>query len=110
MLTIKNFDVLKGRSFVISFHCGYIVSEAGEYVSPVRYDCMYVLKLKSNPSYKDVSFSLYRDMNIKDKGYRLYNSISGDYTVIKLESFKDMRTFADILENELATLKHLLWV
>ena len=110
MLTIERFEKLKGRTFVFLNECDWTITEAGEYISPVRHDCLYIMKLKSYTKSKEVRFSIYRSINIKDKGYRLYNSINGDYLVLKLESFKDMRTFTDILKNELATLKHLLWV
>ena len=101
MLTIKNFDVLKGRTFVMPSYIGYTVTKAGEYISPVRGDCMYVLKLKPHPNYKEVSFTLYRDMDKKDGGYRLYNSISGDYIIVTKKGLRDMRTFTDILKEEL---------
>ena len=101
MLTIKNFDVLKGRSFIMPNQWAYTIIEAGEYVSPVRGECMYVLKLKPSPNYKEVSFTLYRDMNKKDDGYRLYNTISGDYTIVTKKGLRDMRTFTDILKDEL---------
>ena len=101
MLTIKNFDVLKGRTFVMPNQWGYLVIKAGEYISPVRGEYMYILKLKPSPNYKEVSFTLYRDMNKKDGGYRLYNSISGDYTIVTKKGLKDMRTFTDILKDEL---------
>ena len=101
MLTIKNFDVLKGRSFIMPNKWGYTVITTNEYISPVRGEHMYVLKLKPSPNYKEVSFTLYRDMNKKDGGYRLYNSISGDYTIVTKKGLKDMRTFTDILKDEL---------
>ena len=104
MLTIKNFDVLKGRSFIMPNQWGYTIIEAGEYVSPVRGECMYVLKLKTSPNYKKVSFTLYRDIETKDGGYRLYNSISGDYTIVTKKGLKDMRTFTDILKDELNSI------
>ena len=101
MLTIKNFDVLKGRSFILPNQWGYTIIEAGEYVSPVRGEHMYVLKLKPSPNYKEVSFTLYRNMRKGDGGYRLYNSISGDYTIVTKKGLSDMRTFTDILKDEL---------
>ena len=102
MLTIKNFDVLKGRTFMMPNLWGYNVMEAGEYVSPVRGDCMYVLKLYPNPNHTTkVSFTLYRDMDKKDGGYRLYNSISGDYIIVTKKGLRDMRTFTGILIEEL---------
>ena len=99
MLTIKNFDVLKGRTFIMPNQWGYTIIEAGEYVSPVRGECMYVLKLKPNPNYKEVSFTLYR--NEWNGGYRLYNSISGDYIIVTKKELRDMRTFTGILIKEL---------
>lgn len=109
MLTIERFEKLKGRTFVfINVPAHWTIIHAGEYISPVRHDCMYVLKLKSHTKNKGVGFSLYRDMNIKDKGYRLYNNISGDYTIVKLESFKDMRTFTDILKKELEDINQII--
>ena len=101
MLTIKNFDVLKGRSFIMPGKWSYNVISANEYISPVRGEHMYVLKLKPSPNYKEVSFTLYRDMNKKDGGYRLYNTISGDYIIVTKKGLKDMRTFTDILKDEL---------
>ena len=108
MLTIKNFDVLKGRTFVFLNECDWTITEAGEYISPVRHDCLYVMKLKSYTKSKEVRFSIYRSINIKDKGYRLYNSINGDYLVLKLESFKDMRTFTGILKKELEDINKFI--
>ena len=101
MLTIKNFDVLKGRSFIMPGKWSYNVISANEYISPVRGEHMYVVKLKPSPNYKEVSFTLYRDIETKDGGYRLYNSISGDYTIVTKSGLKDMRTFTDILKDEL---------
>ena len=104
MLTIKNFDVLKGRSFIMPNKWGYIVITTNEYISPVRGEHMYVLKLKPSPNYKEVSFTLYRDMRKGDGGYRLYNTISGDYTIVTKKGLKDMRTFTDILKDELNSI------
>ena len=101
MLTIERFNRLVGRTFVFPNVCGWTITEAGEYISPVRHDCLYIMKLKSHTNKKEVRFSIYRSINIKDKGYRLYNSINGSYIVLKLESFKDMRTFTGILTKEL---------
>jgi hypothetical protein len=83
---------------------GYTIIEAGEYVSPVRGEGMYVLKLKPNPNYKEVSFTLYRDERKRDGGYRLYNTISGDYIIVTKKGLRDMRTFTDILKDELSGL------
>ena len=104
MLTIKNFGVLKGRSFILPNQWGYTIIEAGEYVSPVRGEHMYVLKLKPSPNYKEVSFTLYRNVRKGDGGYRLYNSISGDYTIVTKKGLSDMRTFTDILKDELNSI------
>ena len=101
MLTIKNFDVLKGRSFILPNQWGYTVISTNEYISPVRGEHMYVLKLKPSPNYKEVSFTLYRDMRKGDGGYRLYNTVSGDYTIVTKKGLSDMRTFTDILKDEL---------
>ena len=101
MLTIKNFDVLKGRSFIMPNQWGYTIIEAGEYVSPVRGEHMYILKLKPSPNYKEVSFTLYRNVRKGDGGYRLYNTVSGDYTIVTKKGLSDMRTFTDILKDEL---------
>ena len=65
---------------------------------------MYILKLKPSPNYKEVSFTLYRDMRKGDGGYRLYNSISGDYTIVTKKGLSDMRTFTDILKDELNSI------
>jgi hypothetical protein len=102
MLTIKNFDVLKGRTFIMPGKWSYNVIEAGEYVSPVRGEHMYVLKLTPNSDFKEVSFTLYR--NEFNGGYRLYNSISGDYIIVTKKGLRDMRTFTDILKEELDVL------
>ena len=104
MLTIKNFDVLKGRSFIMPNKWGYTVISTNEYISPVRGEHMYVLKLKPSPNYKEVSFTLYRDMRKGDGGYRLYNTISGDYTIVTKKGLSDMRTFTDILKDELNSI------
>ena len=104
MLTIKNFDVLKGRSFIMPNKWGYTVITTNEYISPVRGEHMYVLKLKPSPNYKEVSFTLYRDMRKGDGGYRLYNTISGDYTIVTKKGLRDMRTFTDILKDELNSI------
>ena len=104
MLTIKNFDVLKGRTFIMPGKWSYNVISANEYISPVRGEHMYVVKLTANPDYKNVSFTLYRDEHQKDGGYRLYNSISGDYTIVTKKGLKDMRTFTDILKDELNSI------
>ena len=104
MLTIKNFGVLKGRSFIKPGKWSYNVIEAGEFVSPVRGEYMYVVKLTANSDFKNVSFTLYRDMDKKDGGYRLYNSISGDYTIVTKKGLSDMRTFTDILKDELNSI------
>ena len=101
MLTIKNFDVLKGRSFIMPNKWGYTVITTNEYISPVRGEHMYVLKLKPSPNYKEVSFTLYRNVRKKDGGYRLYNTVSGDYTIVTKKGLSDMRTFTDILKDEL---------
>ena len=101
MLTIKNFGVLKGRSFIMPGKWSYNVISANEYISPVRGENMYVVQLTANPDYKNVSFTLYRDEHQKDGGYRLYNSISGDYIIVTKKGLRDMRTFTDILKDEL---------
>ena len=104
MLTIIKFGKLKGRFFIIRNGVGYQLIEAFEYISPVRGDAMYVIKL-NNPNHpKRVSFTLYRDMDKKDGGYRLYNSISGDYTIVTKKGLSDMRTFTDILKDELNSI------
>jgi len=108
MLTIERFEKLKGRTFVFLNVCGWTITEAGEYISPVRHDCLYIMKLKSHTNKKEVRFSIYRSINIKDKGYRLYNSINGSYIVLKLESFKDMRTFTGILTKELEDINQFI--
>jgi hypothetical protein len=104
MLTIKNFDVLKGRTFIKPGKWSFNVIESFEYVSPVRGEHMYVVKLTANSDFKNVSFTLYRDMDKKDGGYRLYNSISGDYTLVTKKGLSDMRTFTDILKDELNSI------
>ena len=101
MLTIKNFDVLKGRTFIMPGKWSYNVIEAFNHVSPVSGEHMYVVKLTANPDYKNVSFTLYRDERQKEGGYRLYNTISGDYIIVTKKGLRDMRTFTDILKDEL---------
>ena len=101
MLTIKNFDVLKGRTFIMPGKWSYNVISANEYISPVRDENMYVVQLTANPDYKNVSFTLYRDEHQKEGGYRLYNTISGDYIIVTKKGLRDMRTFTDILKDEL---------
>jgi hypothetical protein len=101
MLTIKNFEKLKGVTIVLPNFLGYNIIEAKQYISPVRNEWMYVVKLKPSHNHKDISFSLYRNINKKEDGYRLYNSDTADYSIIKLESFKNMRTFSDIIQKEL---------
>ena len=108
MLTIERFEKLKGRTFVFLNECDWTIIHASEYISPVRHDCLYIMKLKSYTKSKEVRFSIYRSINIKDKGYRLYNSINGDYLVLKLESFKDMRTFTGILKKELEDINKFI--
>ena len=82
----------------------YNVISANEYISPVRGENMYVVQLTANPDYKNVSFTLYRDEHQKDGGYRLYNTISGDYIIVTKKGLRDMRTFTDILKDELSGL------
>ena len=67
MLTIKNFDVLKGRTFIMPGKWSYNVIESFNYVSPVRGEHMYVVKL----------------------------------IIVTKKGLRDMRTFTDILKDEL---------
>ncbi len=48
MLTIENFDVLKGRTFIMPGKWSYNVIEAGEYVSPVMRTFTDILKDELN--------------------------------------------------------------
>lgn len=101
MLTIKNFEKLIGKSFVLPNFYGYHVIEASEYISPITSNCMYIVTLQPSHNQINTSFSLYRDIKENEDGYRLYNIDYADYTIIKLESLKDIRAFSDTLQKEL---------
>jgi len=100
MLTIENFNTLAGKTFVMPDFTQWIISEATTDLSPARRDARYIVNLKTHDG-SDVQFAIYRDANKKEKGYRMYNNVLMDYTILKLESFKDMRTFASVLKTEL---------
>lgn len=104
MLTIENFGILKGRTFVMPDFTQWIISEATTDLSPARRDARYIVNIKTYDG-SEVQFAIYRDMNKKEKGYRMYNNVQMDYTIVKLESFKDMRTFASVLKTELDSFK-----
>jgi hypothetical protein len=55
MLTIERFEKLKGRTFVFPNVCGWTITEAGEYISPVRHDCLYLIKKRLGFQYTEVS-------------------------------------------------------
>ena len=44
----------------------------------------------------------------KEKGYRMYNNVLMDYTIVKLESLKDMRKFTDVLKTQLETFNQAI--
>lgn len=100
MLTIERFDILVGRTFVMPDFTQWTISEATTDLSPARQDPRYIVKLKTHGG-NEVMFALYRDITKKEKGYRMYNNVLMDYTIVKLESLKDMRKFTDILKNEI---------
>ena len=56
----------------------------------------------------EVMFALYRDITKKEKGYRMYNNVLMDYTIVKLESLKDMRKFTDVLKTQLETFNQAI--
>ena len=107
MLTIKNFDVLKGKIFVMPDFTQWTISEATTDLSPARQDPRYIVKLKTHGG-KEVTFALYRDITKKEKGYRMYNNVLMDYTIVKLESLKDMRKFTDVLKTQLETFNQAI--
>jgi len=104
MLTIENFTKLVGKTFVMPDFTQWIISEATTDFSPARRDARYIVNLKTHNG-SEVQFAIYRDVNKKEKGYRMYNNVQMDYTIVKLESFKDMRTFASVLKTELQSFK-----
>ena len=53
-------------------------------------------------------FALYRDITKKEKGYRMYNNVLMDYTIVKLESLKDMRKFTAVLKTQLETFNQAI--
>ena len=107
MLKIKNFDVLKGKIFVMPDFTQWTISEATTDLSPARQDPRYIVKLKTHGG-KEVTFALYRDITKKEKGYRMYNNVLMDYTIVKLESLKDMRKFTDVLKTQLETFNQAI--
>ena len=107
MLTIENFNVLKGRTFVMPDFTAWTISEATTDLSPARQDARYIVKLKTHGG-NEVMFALYRDVTKKEKGYRMYNNVLMDYTIVKLESLKDMRKFTDVLKTQLETFNQAI--
>ena len=107
MLTIERFNILVGRTFVMPDFTQWIVSEATTDKSPARQDARYIVKLKTH-SGNEVMFALYRDITKKEKGYRMYNNVLMDYTIVKLESLKDMRKFTDVLKTQLETFNQAI--
>lgn len=100
MLTIENFFTLAGKTFVMPDFTQWTISEATTDLSPARRDARYIVNLKTHDG-SGVQFALYRDVNKKEKGYRMYNNVQMDYKIVNLESLKDMRTFASVLKTEL---------
>jgi hypothetical protein len=107
MLTIQNFDKLIGRTFVMPDFTQWIICEATTDLSPARRDARYIVNLKTHDGRK-VTFALYRDITKKENGYRMYNNVHMDYRVIELDKFKDMRTFADVLKNEIRKFNQIV--
>jgi hypothetical protein len=107
MLTIERFDILVGRTFVMPDFTQWIISEATTDLSPARQDPRYIVKLKTHGG-NEVMFALYRDITKKEKGYRMYNNVLMDYTIVKLESLKDMRKFTDVLKTQLQTFNQAI--
>ena len=107
MLTIERFDILVGKIFVMPDFTQWIISEATTDLSPARQDARYIVKLKTYEG-NEVMFALYRDATKKEKGYRMYNNVLMDYTIVKLESLKDMRKFTDVLKTQLQTFNQAI--
>ena len=107
MLTIKNFNKLVGKTYVMPDFTQWIISEATTDLSPARQDPRYIVKLKTHDG-REVTFALYRDITKKEKGYRIYNNVLMDYTIVKLESLKDMRKFTDVLKTQLETFNQAI--
>lgn len=100
MLTIENFNTLVCKTFVTPNFIQWIISEATTDKSPARQDDRYVVKLKTHDGW-EIMFVLYRDVTKKENGYRMYNNVLMDYSIVKLESLKDMRTFTGVLKTEI---------
>ena len=107
MLTIERFNILVGRTFVMPDFTSWTISEATTDLSPARQDARYIVKLKTHGG-NEVMFALYRDVTKKEKGYRMYNNVLMDYTIVKLESLKDMRKFTDVLKTQLQTFNQAI--
>ena len=107
MLTIERFDILVGRTFVMPDFTQWTISEATTDLSPARRDARYIVKVKTHDG-REVTFALYRDITKKEKGYRMYNNVLMDYTIVKLESLKDMRKFTDVLKTQLETFNQAI--
>lgn len=107
MLTIENFNTLAGKTFVMPDFTQWIISEATTDLSPARRDARYIVNIKTHDG-SEVQFAIYRDVNKKEKGYRMYNNVLMDYTIVKLESLKDMRTFTDVLKTQLQTFNQAI--
>ena len=107
MLTIERFNILVGKIFVMPDFTSWTISEATTDLSPARQDARYIVKLKTHGG-KEVTFALYRDITKKEKGYRMYNNVLMDYTIVKLESLKDMRKFTDVLKTQLETFNQAI--
>ena len=107
MLTIENFNKLVGKTYVMPDFTQWIISEATTDLSPARQDPRYIMKLKTHDG-REVTFALYRDITKKEKGYRIYNNVLMDYTIVKLESLKDMTSFFYVLKTQLQTFNQVI--
>ena len=107
MLTIENFNKLVSKTFVMPDFTQWIISEATTDLSPARQDPRYIVKLKTHDG-RDVTFALYRDITKKEKGYRIYNNVLMDYTIVKLESLENMTSFFYVLKAQLQTFNQAI--
>lgn len=105
MLTIENFNKLINKTFVMPDFTQWIVSEATTDLSPARRDARYIVNLKKHDG-REIQFALYRDVNKKEKGYRMYNNVLMDYTIVDLDSIKDMTSFFYVLKSQLQTFNY----
>jgi len=107
MLTIENFNKLLGKTFVMPDFTQWIISEATTDLSPARRDASYIVKVKTHDG-REVTFALYRDVTKKEKGYRMYNNVLMDYTIVNLESLENMTSFFYVLKTQLQTFNQTI--